>query len=464
MHLQNSHNAQSPKMGTEPLGRLLLQQSLPAMLGMAVLSLYNVVDAVFVGHGVGLSGLAGITLVFPLQIFLGAVALALGVGAASLISRSLGAEDILTARQALGTALGGGVSLGVFLLLLGRLYAEPLLHLFGASPDIFPQALAYFQIILWGAPPLGIAMAGVYVLRGEGRPLGAMGILLLMGGLNLLLDPLFIFVYSLGLPGVAWATVISQAGAALAALILLQRGSLTMTFPLLIPRLSLLRDMGGVALSSFLRSASGSFLVVLLNQTLLYHGGNDYVAVAGVLLRLSSLGITPVLGIAQGMQPILGYNYGARLYPRARGIIWLAFGGATFFCLLFLIGVLLFPRQIFWLFSPEAFLLEKAVEASRIIYLGHLFVGFQVVGTTVFQALGKGFAASVLSLGRQLLFFLPLLLFFPRFWGMTGIWGIFPAVDLLSTLLTAALLYRYRYLLPGGIWEASGKGKNNGSV
>jgi putative MATE family efflux protein len=451
-------------MGTEPLGKLLLQQSLPAMVGMAVLSLYNVVDAIFVGHGVGLSGLAGITLVFPLQIFLGAVALALGVGAASLISRSLGGEDILTARRGLGTALGGAFSLGVLLLLLGRLYAEPLLHLFGASPDIFPQALAYFRIILWGGPFLGIAMVGVYALRGEGRPLGAMGILLLMGGLNLLLDPLFIFVYSLGLPGVAWATVISQVGAALMALMLLQRGDLKITPPFLIPRLSLFRDMGGVGLSSFLRSASGSFLVVLLNQALLHHGGNDYVAVAGVLLRLSSLGITPVLGIAQGMQPILGYNYGARLYSRARRIIWLAFGGATFLCFLFLLGVLLFPHQVFWLFSPEPFLLEKALGASRIIYLGHLFVGFQVVGTTVFQALGEGFAASMLSLGRQVLFFLPLLLFFPRLWGITGIWGIFPAVDLLSTLLTAGLLYRYRHILPGGARELSGKGNDDGSV
>jgi len=451
-------------LGTEPLGKLLWKQSFPAMVGMVVLSLYNLADAIFVGHGVGVLGLAGITVVFPLQILINALALALGVGVASLISRSLGAKDLATAKQGLGTALSMGVLLGCLLLLAGRLYEEPLLYLFGASEEIFSQARAYFHIILWGAPFLGFAMVGVHALRGEGRPLGAMGILLLMAGLNLVLDPLFIFVYSLGLPGVAWATVISQAVAALGAFVLLQRGSLNLSFSLMIPRFSLCRAMGGVALSSFLRSSSGSFLVVLLNHSLLHYGDNSCVALAGMLMRLSSLGVTPVLGIAQGMQPILGYNYGARLHDRASRVMWLAFGWATFFCVLFFLGVFFFPHAIFWLFSPDPLLVERALRVSRIMYLGYVFVGFQVVGITIFQSLGKGFAASVLSLGRQLFFFLPVLLLLPRFWGVAGIWAVFPAVDLLTALLTAWLLYSYRNILPGGARELSGKGKDNGIV
>ncbi|HPJ26323.1 MAG TPA: MATE family efflux transporter [Synergistaceae bacterium] len=457
-------HSEKANLGTEPLGRLLWKQSFPSMVGLVVLSLYNLADAVFVGRGIGVSGLAGITVVFPLQIFISAIALALGIGAASLISRSLGAKDFDTARRALGTALGTAVFLGSLLLVGGQLYEDSLLHLFGASREIFPQAKAYFHIILWGAPFLGFAMVGNYALRGEGRALASMGLLVLMAGLNLVLDPLFIFVYSFGLPGVAWATVISQAAAALGAFLLLQRGSLGLFPGALVPRLSLLLGMGGVAFSSFLRSASGSFLVILLNLSLVHYGDQSCLAVAGVLLRLSSFGITPVLGIAQGMQPLLGYNYGASLYSRACKVIWLALGWATFFCVLFVAGVFLFPHAVFRLFSSDSLLVEKALRASRIMYLGHFFVGFQVVGTTVFQALGKGFAASLLSLGRQLLFFLPILVLFPRIWGISGIWGVFPAVDFLTALLTAWLLCRYRKILPGGILKCERKEKDNATI
>ncbi len=454
-------NSDSAHLGTEPLGRLLWKQSLPAAVGMIVLSLYNVADAVFVGRGVGISGLTGITVVFPLQILLSAVALALGVGASSFISRNLGSRNYHVARSGLGTALGTAVLVETLFLMGGWLWTEPLLSLFGASENILSQGSTYFRIVLCGAPFLGFAMVGNYALRGEGRALASMNMLLLMAGLNILLDPLFIFVYSLGLPGVAWATVFSQAAAAVWVFLLLQRGSLRLSPRNLIPRFSLLRDMGGVAFSSFLRSASGSFLVALLNHTLRHYGNDAWVAVAGVLLRLSSFGITPVLGIAQGMQPILGYNYGARLYSRACGAIRLALGWSTFFCVLFFGSIFLFPHEIFRFFSPDPLLVERAVQGSRIMYLGYLFVGFQVVGTTVFQALGKGLGASVLSLGRQLLFFLPGLLFLPRIWGIPGIWAVFPAVDVLTALLTAWLFYRYRRILPGELWKCEREGRKN---
>ena len=430
-------------LGTERVGRLLFRLSLPSAIGMLVMASYNIVDAVFIGRGVGSMGLAAVAICFPLQMLVGALAVLAGVGGSSIISRSMGAGRMDRARQAFGTTVFFCLLTGLIIAACGLAFLPLILRTFGATPAILPHAKAYLEVILFGTPLQMLGMAGNHVARAEGQARIAMTSLLISAVLNMILDPVFIFRFGWGMRGAAVATVLSQAVMLLWILNWFCRGksSLRPGREDLFPRRDILLEMTAIGSSEFTRMAAGSLSIVLVNAALVRHGGDASVAVYGVINRSLSFFFMPMMGIAQGFQPILGYNYGAGRMDRALDAIRLAVVSATGLALVGFALVNLFPGEIFAFFSEDAALISEGTKSIRIITTVYFLVGFQITGSAMFQALGKARPAFILSLSRQVLLLIPLILVLPRFLGTWGVWMSFPLADGISFCFT---LYLFR--------------------
>lgn len=427
-------------LGEEKITRLLVKLSLPAIVGMLVQASYNIVDALFIGHGVGALGLAGTAVTFPLQLMILAAGTTGGVGAASVISRSLGAGDIEMADQTLGTLITTSLAFSFLATFLAWKFLDPILLLLGATPDIFPYARAYTGIILFGIPLQIFGVALNNVVRSEGNARVAMFSMLISALGNMALDPLFIFTLDMGIAGAAWATVISQGAVVvwLSLYFLTGKSSLRLQRGHLIPRLDILGEVLAIGSSEFARLSANSILVAVLVRSLGLYGNDLAVAAYGVVSRVASLSFMPIFGIGQGLQPILGYNYGARLYHRAHEVINRSIMLATVFSSVAFLLLTLFPGPIFSLFTPDPELQALGTRTMRFMNLGFFCLGFQIIGAAMFQALGKARPALFLSLSRQVLLFLPIVFVLPHFLGLMGVWLAFPVSDILATLLTLA--------------------------
>lgn len=431
-------------LGTEPIGSLLLRLSLPAMVGMLVQASYNIVDAFFIGWGVGPMGLAGTAVAFPLHFFVMGLATMGGVGAASLVSRSLGAGDVERADRALGTLVTLALATGLSAAFLGRAFLPQLLALLGASGEILPPARTYIAIILLGIPfhVLGVGLNNV--VRAEGNARVAMFTMLISAGANTVLDPLFIFGFGWGIAGAAWATVISQALVVvwLGNYVFSGRSALKLKAGHLVPREAIVRQIVSVGASEFARLTASGFTATVVVHSMGRFGSPLAVAAYGVISRVLSVFFMPMMGISQGLQPVLGYNYGAGLWGRAHRAVRLSATAASAISALGFLVLLLFPGQIFGIFTADPELRAIGARSLRTMTLGFAFVGFQTIGSTLFQALGKGAPALFLSMSRQVLFFLPLILVLPRLLGLVGVWLAFPAADVLSALVTFGFFSR----------------------
>lgn len=431
-------------LGTEPIGSLLLRLSLPAMVGMLVQASYNIVDAFFIGWGVGPMGLAGTAVAFPLHFFVMGLATMGGVGAASLVSRSLGAGDVERADRALGTLVTLALATGLSAAFLGRAFLPQLLALLGASGEILPPARTYIAIILLGIPfhVLGVGLNNV--VRAEGNARVAMFTMLISAGANTVLDPLFIFGFGWGIAGAAWATVISQALVVvwLGNYVFSGRSALKLKAGHLVPREAIVRQIVSVGASEFARLTASGFTATVVVHSMGRFGSPLAVAAYGVISRVLSVFFMPMMGISQGLQPVLGYNYGAGLWGRAHRAVRLSAAAASAISALGFLVLLLFPGQIFGIFTADPELRAIGARSLRTMTLGFAFVGFQTIGSTLFQALGKGAPALFLSMSRQVLFFLPLILVLPRLLGLVGVWLAFPAADVLSALVTFGFFSR----------------------
>ncbi|MFA7621629.1 MAG: MATE family efflux transporter [Aminobacteriaceae bacterium] len=426
-------------LDTERVGGLLFRLSMPSIIGMIVMASYNIADSVFIGHGVGPIGLAAVMICFPIQFLGGAMSIMAGVGGSSIISRSLGAGDVERAERALGATTAFSLVVGVFVFAVPMLFIDEILSLFGASPDILPHARDYLSVILFGMPFQMFGMAGNHMARAEGRARIAMASLLISAILNIILDPIFIFVLGLGVWGAAAATVISQFTMFIwiFGYFCSGRGSLRIKARYLIPRLSLLREITAIGLSEFTRMAAGSLSMVLINAALIRWGGDLHVAVYGVIHRGLSFFFMPMMGIAQGFQPILGYNYGAGRIKQARTVVGLALSSATLLAFCAFLTTQIFPAKIFAIFTTDQTLIVEGTRAMRIITGAFFFIGFQTVGSAMFQALGKARPAFILSLSRQVLLLIPLVLTLPALLASTdGVWLAFPVADSLSFFVT----------------------------
>ncbi len=437
------------ELGHEHVGRLLIRYSTPAIVAMCVNSLYNLVDAIFVGQGVGPMALAGLAVAFPIQMITLATAHVIGIGSASVISRSLGAGDTRRADRTAGSSFLYVAVLSIFLTVLGLMFLRPLLRCFGATEAIMPYAYEYMSVIFMGSIFFTFAVSANCLVRSEGNTKAAMVSMLIGGITNTILDPIFIFGFKWGVWGAAVATVIANIGSAMYLLHFFMHGKsmLHITFANLKPSFDILPEVLRIGSASFTRVAAGSLVAIAINTTIIHYGQDLHLAVLGVANRLFTFLFMPLIGLVQGMQPIVGFNYGAKNWHRVRETVIKAVLAASAVSILGFLLLELFPERIVGLFGNDPFLIEEGSNIIRILSIGLPLVGFQIVGSSMFEALGKALPTHVLSMSRQILFLLPLVFVLPWFFGILGVWLSFATADILSAVVTAGLFIPTLYRL-----------------
>jgi len=431
-------------LGTERIFPLLLKLGIPAAIGMIVNALYNIVDTIFVGQGVGPLAIAALSIVFPLQMIVSSIAQAIGVGASSIVSRRLGEKRPEEASRVIGTAYASVALITAVLVALVVAFTRPILAFFGASDAIMPYAMEYASIVAPGFFFFSLSMAASNLIRAEGNAQASMRGMMIGAIANTALDPLFIFGFGMGVGGAAAATVASQAlsCAYFAFLYLSKRTHVRLERENFAVRPAVLRESALLGAPAFIQSSGMSILALLMNNSLGWYGGDEAVAIYGMNHRVIMLVIFPILGIVQGFQPIVGYNYGAKAYGRVRSA--LKIGAATVGGIALFMHILLmrFPRVCVSLFINDPALIDAAARVLRVMTMLIPLGAVQILGSNYFQAIGKKTPSLVLGLSRQFLVLIPLVLILPRFFGLAGIWFAFPVADLLSTILTTTLLVR----------------------
>lgn len=431
-------------LGTDPIGRLLTQYAIPAIIAMTASSLYNMADSIFIGQGVGAMAISGLALTFPMMNLAAAFGSLVGVGASTLVAMKLGQKDYAGANHVLGNVLVLNVILGFLFMVVFLVFLDPVLIFFGGSEQTIPYAKDYMRIILYGNIITHMYLGLNSVLRSSGFPRMAMYTTLLSVVVNCVLNPIFIFSWGWGIKGAAWATVISQTISLLFQLVHFAKPQSLLHFQRGIYRLrsEIVRGILSIGLSPFLMNLCSCLIVILINRGLKEHGGDMAIGAYGIVNRIAFLFVMIIMGFNQGMQPIAGYNYGARLYPRVLQVTRLTMlcgvGVAT-------LGFLLcefMPEWIVRMFTTDADLIAKSVYGLRIVFAVFPSVGFQMVSTNFFLSIGMSKKAIFLSLTRQMLFLLPGLLILPPLLGTLGVWISMPISDTVAFLATAVLLQR----------------------
>jgi len=433
----------SKQLGEEKISKLLLKFSIPAIIGMVVNALYNFVDRIFIGNGVGSLGIAGITISFPLMLIVFAFAMLIGFGATSLISIKLGENKKEEAELIMGNGLVLLIFISATISGLGLIFIDPLLQIFGASATVLPYARDYLTIILWGTVFMTVSFGMNNFIRAEGNPKIAMFTMLIGAILNIILDPIFIFVFNWGIKGAALATIIAQMVSTTWVLSYFLSGKSTLNLRSQNLKLQFptAKKIAAIGSAPFAMQLAASLLNVIMNNSLNFYGGDVAVAGVGIINSILTLNLMPIFGINQGAQPIIGFNYGAQKFDRVKEGLKLAIIAATLVVTLGFLATRLFPQQFIALFNrddPE--LIAFGAEAIRIFFFFLPIIGFQIVSASYFQAVGKPKKAMFLTLSRQVLLFIPLLLILPRFLGLKGILYAAPISDIGSSLLTGLWL------------------------
>ncbi|WP_209330389.1 MATE family efflux transporter [Lunatimonas salinarum] len=433
------------KFGTDPVGSLLFQQAVPAAVGILVLSIYGIVDTIFVGRFVGSLGIAAITVVLPISFLISSIGMAIGVGGASMISRALGDSNHERAYSTFGNQLGLTMTLGVIFVVFGMYFQEPIVKLFGGKGEVLIAAKEFFTITLYGVPFLAWAMMSNNVIRAEGYPKVAMFTLIVPAVCNIILDPIFIVVLNMGLAGAAWATTLSYVASAGYTLwfFVYGRSSMKISLKYLKPNLLILKEISSLGSVTLARQGTVSVLAIVLNNVLFNHGGEMALSVYGIINRVMMFANFPVLGITQGFVPIVGYNYGARKKDRVHLAIRLALRYASLIALGIFVAILAFTATLVEVFTNDQLLLEETVPAMRRVFMATPLLAFSLIGSAYFQAVGKPKPALLLALSKQGLFLIPLVFVMPMVFGLEGVWYAFPLAD------TGAAAISYFYLKKG---------------
>ncbi len=431
-------------LANEKIGKLLWKLSLPAGIAALVMALYNIVDTIFIGQVVGPLGIAGLTIVFPIQIIAMGMGQMVGIGAASLVSRTLGAGDVKKAERTLGNAIFYPVIIGVLITIIGLSNSSFWLRLVGASETILPYAKSYLDIILIGMVFRICGMGLSQLIRAEGNARVAMMCMVVGFALNIVLDVVFVPVLGMGIQGAAIATVISETVSFLYAVhyYLFRNSSLKIHIKNLIPDLAITREIMAIGFGSFVMTVGGSFVFIAINRMLVFYGGDMGVAAFGMVHRTMMFIFIPIMSVGQGMQPILGFSYGAGRPDRALGVIKLSLIVGTVFAVIAFLIIFFLPVPIMRIFTQDSELLSMGSYAVRRIFFVAYLLGFQMVASIAFQALGKVVATFLTTTSRQILFLLPLIFILPRFWQLDGIWLSVPVSDTLSFILTLVLFLR----------------------
>jgi putative MATE family efflux protein len=429
-------------LGRKNIGTLIWDFSVPAITGMLVNALYNIVDSIFVGHGVGAIGLAAVTIAFPIMIVLMGFGMLVGIGATTLVSIRIGQKRLSDAEKILGNAFVLCLAFAIGLSAVLLTFLDPILVALGAEEAILPYARDFTAIILCGSVFMFTGFGLNNIIRAEGNPRLAMMTMIISALINTALNPLFIFGLGLGIKGSALATVISQAVSAIwvithfrsrRSFLKLRRANMTLDRHIA----TRIVVMGS---SAFFMQVAASIVAGLFNNILIVYGGQTAVAAMGIINRVSMLTLMPIFGISQGTQPVIGYNYGAKNYGRVKEAVVKGSVAATAVSVVGFITVQLFDTHIIRLFSSESDLVALGASGLKIFMAMLPIIGFQVIGSTFFQAIGKPMHSLLLSMSRQLLILIPVLLILPRYIGLQGVWLAGPLSDFGSTLLTAVLV------------------------
>ncbi|MEL7655256.1 MAG: MATE family efflux transporter [Bacillota bacterium] len=437
------------RLGEFPVGKLLLEFSIPAIIAMIANALYNVVDSIFVGRGVGPLALTAVTIAFPIMIILMAFGMLIGIGSTALISLKLGQQEHDEAEKILGTAFAITILSGIVISFVFLIFLDPILRFLGATPDVFDYAKQFSTVILMGSVFQFISFGLNNIIRAEGNPIISMATMLFSAGMNTILNPIFIFVLHWGVIGSALATVSTQilVSAYIIYHFTIGHSNLKLHKKYFRVHLDLLGKIAAIGLSPFLLQMAASVVIFIFNNSLLKYGGEMAVAAMGVINRSSMMLLMPIFGINQGAQPIIGYNYGAQKYDRVKQTLKLASIAATAICVFGFVVSELFSRQIIGLFNKDEELIAIGTHGIRIFMLMLPIIGIQIVITNYFQAVGKAPKAILLSLTRLVLFLIPLVLILPTFFKLDGIWIAGPISDFSSSVIAILFLVKeFRYL------------------
>ncbi|WP_020527521.1 MATE family efflux transporter [Flexithrix dorotheae] len=434
----------SKSLGTEKIGKLILKQAIPASIGFLILSIYSIVDTIYVGRYVGSLAIAAITVVMPISFLISSIGIAIGVGGASIISRALGKKDIEKAKLTFGNQISLTLFSSISFVILGFILEEPILLLFGGKGGILEHAQVYFRIILYGVPFLAWAMMANNVIRSVGKPKVAMFTLIVPAIINIILDPIFIFGFDLGLAGAAWATTISYVCSAGYTLwfFISSKSEMKITRKGLSLNKELVKEIFSIGFISMARQGSISLLTVVLNHSLFAYGGELGVAVYGIINRLMMLLMFPIIGLTQGFMPIAGFNYGAGAVDRVKQTIKTSIKYGFLVSSILLALLILFSESIVEIFTQDEYLLQETPKALILVFLASPIVPLQMIGAAYFQAIGKAFPALLLTLTKQGFFLVPLVLILPPFYDTNGIWYSFPIADFLAAIVTVLYLDR----------------------
>lgn len=434
------------RMAKASVGKLLLEYSIPGIIGMMVTALYNVVDRIFIGkiEGIGSQAIAGVGVTMPMTTVIMAFGMLIGMGATAHISIHLGKKDPKTASRILGNAFSLSIIISVLLTIIGVVFCDDILMMFGASPEILPYAKDYIIIILYGTIFNILGFAVNNTIRADGSPMIA-GLTMIVGcAVNIILDPIFIFVFDMGIQGAAVATVISQAVSALLILWYYFGGKSNMkvTLKSFTPNLKYIAMIFAIGLSPFSMQIASSVVQVIINNQLKSYGGDTAIGAFTIITSISMLFMMPIFGINQGAQPIMGYNYGAKNYSRVKKALYLVTIVSTIYLIVGCIIVQSFPEFLIRMFNNDPALVTMATKGMRIMLITMPILGVCVVGPSFFQNIGKPKISLLLSLLRQVILLIPALLVIPRFLELTGVWISTPIADVFSFVIVTICVVR----------------------
>lgn len=434
----------SKQLGEQKVINLLMKFSIPAIIGMLVNALYNVVDRIFIGNGVGSLGIAGTTVAFPVMLVMMAFSMLIGIGANSLVSIRLGENKKEEAEVIFGNSVILLVLSSLVLTVVGLAALDPLLKLMGASDQILPYARDYLQIILIGGVFQSVGMGMNNFIRSEGNPRIAMYTMLIGAVINTVLDPILIFVFDMGMKGAAIATIFAQFVSAVWVVLYFLKGKSLLKLRLknMMLKSSVVAGILALGIAPFAMQLAASIQNLILNASLANYGGDVAISGMGIVNSIVTLMIMPIFGINQGVQPIIGYNYGARKYDRVKEAYKLAVIFATVIVIIGWILTRVWPEQLVYLFNrTDTELINFGTLALRRFMMFLPFIGFQIVSSNYFQAVGKPRHSALLGLSRQVLILIPALLILPTFFGLNGVISAGPLADAVSTVVTGIFIF-----------------------
>lgn len=426
------------KFGSDPLGKLLRQQAFPASIGILIMSVYGVVDTIFVGHYVGSVAIGAVTVVIPIVFLMASIGMSIGVGGASVLSRALGKGDRDRALIVFGNQVTLTILFVVLFLFLSFFYTEWAIRLFGGNGAVYDSALEYFEIIVLGVPFFAFSMMSANVIRSEGFPRVAMVLMIIPALLNLILDPVLIVVFEMGLKGAAWATTIAYFGSAIFAVthFLSKRSMLSLKPKFLRIDLGISFEILSLGSITFARQGVISLLSIVLNNTLFKYGGEHALSIYGMIHRVLMFANFPVLGITQGFIPIVGYNFGSRNKERVRSIVRISIVWASLFSFAIFVLLMVSSNYVAALFTNEEDLIRDTGPAIRTVFLATPLLAVSLIISAYFQAIGRAAPALFLALTKQGFLLIPLVLILPLYYGLNGIWMAFPFADLGAAIIS----------------------------